>query len=292
VTFPTTAVVDLQDAPREAAASARRGVLLWIVAAELILLYAATGRWLFDRWTMSVWNNAHGFLIPPVVGYFIWQELRPLKHLPRDASAWGFAFLIPALVLEIVDTGIGSQILSAMSVVIALPGLSLLFIGRARTKAIAFPLSLTCLMLPIPLALTEHVHLWLRTVTTYGAAHVLPLMGITVYAERTTLQFASATLQIGDGCSGFSTLYAALAVAALAAYSCNHTRGRVLALVAAAPLAIASNIIRVIILSLLVRSRGIGVLETWMHPASGVLTFVLTLPVILWIATPEQGDPS
>src|SRR4029078_3216337 len=103
--------------------------------------------------------------MPHAAAYFIWQGLRPLERLPRDASAWGFAFLIPALVLEIIDTGIGSQILAAISIVVALPGLSLLFLGGARTKAIAFPLSFTCFMLPIPLALTEQIHLWLRIIT-------------------------------------------------------------------------------------------------------------------------------
>src|SRR5437762_11009091 len=175
-----------------------------------------------------------------------------------------------------------TQVLSAASIVVALPGLSLLFLGTARTKAIAFPLAFMVLMLPIPLAVTERIHLVLRQISTAGAAALIPWLGVTVYAEGTTLHLRQGVLAVGDGCSGFSTLYAACAVAALAAYSCDNWRGRILALVAAVPLAVASNVFRVILLVFVVRAIGMDALETWLHPASGMLTFALTLPVILW----------
>jgi exosortase len=271
----------------DAPSLAQRATLV-IVAVELLLLYAPTWRWLADRWTMGVWNNAHGFMIPPVVAWFVWQELRPLRNLPREGSAWGLAFLIPALAMHVLDTGMHTQILSAASIVVALPGLSLLFLGTARTKAIAFPLAFLALMLPIPLVMTERIHLVLRHISTAGAGMVAPWLGVTVFTEGTTLHLRQGILEVGDGCSGFSTLYAACAVAALAAYSCDHWRGRILAIVAAAPLAIASNVVRVILLVFVVRALGMSALQTWLHPASGMLTFALTLPVILWLGRPKR----
>src|SRR5688572_22603206 len=78
-------------------------LLTYAVVVELAVLYAPTVVWLFERWTMSVWQHAHGLLIPPVVGYFVYQELRPLSGLPRNASPWGFAFLVPALAVTALD---------------------------------------------------------------------------------------------------------------------------------------------------------------------------------------------
>ena len=263
-----------------------RRALLALVGLELVVLYAPTVSWLIDRWTLSVWHNAHGVLIPPAVAWFVWQELKPLRGLPRESSAWGLAFLIPALFMHVLDTGMHTQILSAASIVVALPGLSLLFLGVRRTKAIAFPLAFSVFMLPIPLAVTEPIHLALRHIATNAAAFVVPLLGMTVYAEGTSLHLKEGILFVGDGCSGFSTLYASCAVAALTAYSCNYTRGRILALAAAVPVAILSNIIRVILLVVAVRQLGVASLETWIHPASGMLTFALALPVILWLGQP------
>jgi exosortase len=262
-------------------------LLLAILGVELVLLYAPTVKWLIDRWTMSVWHNAHGFLIPPVVAYFAWNELKPLRGLPASSSAWGFLFLAPALLLLMLDAGMHTEILSAMSIVIALPGLALLFLGTARTKAIGFPLAFSTFMLPIPLAVTERLHLVLREIATYGAGQLVPLVGIPVFAEETTLHIGNGVLFVGDGCSGFSTLYAAVAVAALTAYSCNHWRGRILALAGAVPIAVASNVFRVCLLAVLARWRGFDILETWMHPASGILTFVISLPIIFWLGAPR-----
>ena len=261
-------------------------LLLAVVAVELALIYAPTVLWLVDRWTMSVWHNAHGMLIPFIVAYFAYEELRRVPPRGLDSSAWGFLFLVPAVALHALDMGIHTQLLSAASLVVMLPGLSLLFLGWTRTRAIAFPLAFMVLMLPIPLALTEPLHLLLRQIATAASASIVPLLGITAYTEGTTIHLANAILVVGDACSGFSTLYAAGAVAALTAYSCPAPWRRALVLLSAAPLAIAANIVRVVILVLVVHATGVDVLSTWVHPASGMLTFALSLPVIFWLGSP------
>lgn len=273
----------------QAALSLPDRCLLVLTGLLLVALYAPTVSWLIDRWTMSVWHNAHGMLIPFAVAYFARQEIRPLSHLPRHANPWGFAFLVAALVMHVLDTAMHTQILSAASIVVLLPGLSLLFLGTARTRAIAFPLIFMAFMLPLPLVLTERIHLLLREFATAGTSYLVPLLGITVFSEATTLHLREGTLVVGDACSGFSTLYASCAVALLTAYSCNHWRGRVLALTAAVPLAIAANIVRVVLLVLAVRFLGMESLDTWIHPGSGMLTFVLAIPAILWLGRPSAS---
>jgi exosortase len=268
----------------------------WLVplaAVLLALVYAPTFRWLWGRWTMSVWHNAHGMFIPPLVAWFAWQELKRVGHLPASSSVWGFALLVPALALHVVDTGLHTQLLSAISIVIAAPGLALLFLGAPRTRAIAFPLAFLAFMLPIPLAATERAHLVLRQVATWGASHIVPWLGIPVYVEGTSMHLANGVLQIADACSGFSTLYASLAVAFLTAYTCPDWRRRIVVLVAAVPVAIAANLVRVVLLAVMVYWKGFDILETPFHVMTGLLTFVLALPVIFWLgrapAPPETA---
>jgi len=261
-----------------------------VLLALLAAVYAPTVAWLWDRWTMSVWQHAHGLLIPPVVAYFCWLELRDLRGRPLDPSAWGFAFLIPALLLHVLDTGLGTQLLSAISIVLAAPGLSLLLLGVERTRAIAFPLAFLAFMLPIPLAVTARLHLALRHIAADATARLLPFVGVPVFQEQTYLHLANGTLQVADACSGFSTLYASIAVAFLTAYSCKNWGRRLIVLAAAVPIAIAANIVRMVLLGLLCYHQGFPVLDTWMHPASGMLTFVLALPVIFWLGRPEGHE--
>ena len=268
-----------------------RGVRLALVAlaAELALLFAPTVMWLFDRWTMSVWHHAHGLLIPPLVAYFAYQELKPLSALPASSSAWGFLFLVPALALHAVDAGMHTQLLSAAALMMALPGLSLLLLGKPRTRAIAFPLAFLFLALPIPLTFTEQIHWQLRQVATAGSAAIVPWFGVPLYVEGTTLHMANGALEVADACSGFSTLYASIAVAALTAYSAPTLMRRILVLAVAAPIAIAANLLRVVSLVLLVVWQGPDILETWVHPFSGMATFALALPIIFWLGGDATG---
>ena len=264
-------------------ALARTPLTIWLVAAALLVLVAPTLVWLWGRWTLSVWHHAHGLLIPPVVAYFVREELQRVRHLPPSSSAWGFALLVPALALHALDAGMHTELLAAGSIVLALPGLSLLFLGMQRTRAILLPLLFLAFALPIPLSFTESIHLQLRYIATAGTAATLPLLGIPVFVEGTTLNLAGGPVQIADACSGFSTLYAAIAVAFLTAYSAGSPTRRALVLLAAAPLAILANLVRVIALVILVAWQGIGILETFIHPLSGMMTFALALPVIFWL---------
>ncbi len=256
--------------------------MIWIVVALAIAVYAPTVVWLWERWTLSVWHHAHGLLILPVIGYLVWRELRDLRNQRRDASAWGFAILVIALVLQVLDAGMHTQLLSAVSLFLALPGLSLLFLGTERTKAILFPLVFLFFTLPIPLVLTEPLHMFLRQIATAASAFIVPKLGIPVYVDGTTLHIPNGALQVADACSGFSTLYASLAIACLTAYMCRDWRRRILVLLVAAPVAVAANIVRVVLLVLSVHWYGIDVLNTSWHTISGLLTFAIALPIIFW----------
>jgi exosortase len=268
------------------AVSRWRSLLLLLVGVELVVLFAPTVSWLISRWTMSVWQNAHGLFVPPLAAWLAWNELKENKSLPRQSSAWGFAFLVPALALHAIDAGMHTQLLSAFALFLAIPGLALLFLGTARTRAIAFPIAFLVFAMPIPLAFTEPVQLALRHLITAATAAVLPLLGVGVFVEGTSLQMAGGAVQIADACSGFSTLYAAITVAGLVAYTSPSPRRRLLVLAASVPVAILANLVRVIALALMVAFGGEWLLGTFVHPLSGMLTFAMALPVLFWLGGP------
>src|SRR5208283_669073 len=111
---------------------------VWILLA--ILVFAPTIYWLWQRWTMSVWNNVHGLFIPFIVAYFIREVLRSDQIVDAEQSAWGFLFLIPGLGMIVLDSAIRTQLLAAFGMVVCLPGLSLLLLGSRRTKALGIVL--------------------------------------------------------------------------------------------------------------------------------------------------------
>ena len=255
---------------------------LALAALQLVVLYLPTLLWLWDRWTMSVWQNAHGVFIPPFVAYLVYKVLKA-RQFTAQPNVLGFALVIPALALHTLDTGMNTQLLSAASIVLLLPGLSLLVLGARATRAILLPLAFLSFALPIPLAFTEPIHWQLRQLVTASTVAALPFLGIPVLRAGTTLHLPNGVVQVADACSGFSTLYAALAVACLTAFGTSSTVRRGLVLAVAGPVAIVANVARVILLVALVEWRGSEVLQTFIHPLSGLLTFAVAIPVILWV---------
>ncbi len=263
--------------------------LIWLTGILLTLLFFPTISWLFGRWTMGVWHNGHGILITTVVIYLIWKELQKTQQLAKSTTAWGFALLVPALFLHMLDTGIHSQLLSAAALFLSLPGLSFLFLGTYRTKAILFLLFMLIFTLPIPLTFTESIHLTLRYIATNSTGWLLDKCGISNFTSGTLIEIPNGSLQVADACSGFSTLYATITIAILTAYLCPDIWRRIIILCIAIPLAIGVNIVRVFILTLLVHWVGLDVLATSAHEISGLLTFVIALPIIFWLGqTPIQ----
>jgi len=257
--------------------------LLGLIVMLLLILYMPTLLWLWGRWTMSVWQNGHGILVFLLVIYLIWKELQKLKYIPSCFNSWGYIVLIPSLLLYMLDTGINTKLLSSFAMFSSFIGLSLLFLGSVKTKAILFPLLAMLLTLPIPLVFTESIHLMLRYIATKSVAFILSQMGVPVFTSGTLLEIEGGTLMVADACSGFATLYAAITIAILTAYFCTSTKRRIALLLIAAPLAIGVNIIRVLVLALLVNYYGLNILATSAHELSGLLTFMVALPILFMI---------
>jgi exosortase len=264
------------------------GARIWNRHAAWLLLFAVifapTVYWLWQRWTMSVWHNTHGALIPFVVAYLVRDSLRRDESREESSSAWGFLFLVTGLLLVVVDSAIRTQLLAAFGLVLCLPGLSLLLLGARRTRQLAFPLTLAFFMLPIPAAFVQRVMLLLREISAVGAAELLSLVGVPVLREHTMLHLSGSSLMVADACSGFSTLYSAVTMALLLAYLTPSRIRRVVILAAAAPAAIIANVLRCAALSLMVQGWGTEFLETWLHPFTGLASFGLALAVLMMLA--------
>ena len=251
------------------------GLALWAA------LFAPTWYWLYQQWTGSLWSNQHGIFVPFAVAYLAHQTLRDDPDGEREESSpWGYVWLVLGAIAALLDAGVQSGYLGTVGLLVSLPGVSLLMLGRRRTRALAVPFAIALLMLPFPRTLATEMQL--REVTAIGAEWILHSFGVTALREATVLHLPGRTFVVSDACSGFSTLYAGVAVAfIMAAASSSHSRR--LALVAAAPLlAVVANTIRVLLLIVLTQRFGTWVIDSWFHPATGVATFLIVISG-LWL---------
>ena len=266
--------------PMEAGNPPRKG--LWVLALVFLAVYAPTLVWLQQRWSMGVWHHVHGYVVLPIAALLAWREARTWKGVPSDPSRLGFLLLGVAVVLQIADTALRFDALSAVSLLVAVPGLCLLVVGRERTRQLWFPLLFLWFALPIPLVIARKVHLALRNIAAVATERSLDVMGYDVVREGTLLTIGSERVQVADACSGFNTLMALTMAGMLLAYLAGARLGRtILVLLLVFPAAIVANILRCVVLSMLVAAFGPDILSTFAHDASGFATFALALLLLL-----------
>jgi exosortase len=246
--------------------------------------FAQTFAWLWDRWTVSIYANAHGLSIALLSGWLVVENLRREPVTTPESSALGFLLVIPGLALLALDSVVRSDLLGAVGLVMALPGLSLLLLGTARTRRLAFPLALTILALPLPFAWLAPVHRVLRLITAHATERVVALLGLPVVREGVVLHFPNGAAEIAEACSGYSALFAAVTLALVLAYLGRSRARRALIVVAAPLIALGGNVLRAVALVFLIQWYGEGVLRTPIHQITGIVAFALTLALIFPLA--------
>ncbi len=261
-------------------------LVLWLALPLWLLVFWPTLQWLWKHWTSSIWTNDHGVFMPPIIALLTYFTLRDDPDEQPAQSAWGFVWLALALALALTDAALHSGYLGALALIASLPGLSLLLLGADRTRRLAVPLALGLLMVPVPAAIATNVGL--RHLTASSVEPLLQLFGYAAFRSGTVIQLQLAgganNFVVADECSGISTLYAGVSLAiVLACYARSHAK-RLALLAAVLPLAIGANVVRVFALILMSSGLGHWIMESPIHPLTGVATFAIVVGGLLLVA--------
>ena len=257
----------------------------WVALATFVATFAPTGLQLYRTWTLSVWHNAHGILIPPLVVFLAYKILRRETDPQPASSPWGFALLIPGLLITAIDSVLRTDQLAALGLVISLPGLSLLLLGGARTQRLTAPLLVAFFMIPI--ANTASSHIYLKSITASAVAPFLAALNTPVLREGNRLTLTSGDFVVGDACSGFALVYSAVAISIVLAVHHRSWSRRLALLAAGVSLAVACNIVRVTLLVGLAHYSDLAILDTPLHVGSGVAAFWVVLVLLFMLAGRE-----
>ncbi len=259
----------------------------WLWLAPFILAFTPTAIWLYQRGTQSAFSEVHTLFMPLVLAYLIREQLKLDPDPTPRSSALGFLFVVPALALVALDAAMHTQMLGAIALVIALPGISLLLLGTRRTRELAFPLALAVFIVPIPTGMLTPLYSVLRPIAAIGTTWLVPLFGMPIARVGTALSVPGLAVEVADNCSGWSSLQAAVITALVLAHFSSSKQRRLALLLSAIPVAIVCNILRVTALVLLAQRYGAELLDTTLHPASGVILFGVVIAVLFAIAGPD-----
>jgi len=247
------------------------------VAVALWVVYQRTGLALWHGWRSDD-NYSHGPLVPLVSAAFAWRSRERLAAAPRSADARGLAVIAAACVMQVA--GIRSNVLAleGYSLLAMVWGLSLTFLGGAKTRVLAFPLGFLVFMMIFPPFLVTNLSYALKEFTVTVASRMAEAGGVILQRSGMTLYLSGGPVRIENPCSGLRSLVALLATGAVFAYlQPGGWWRRLVLLVAAVPLAMVGNALRITLVLLVGHYVGVKQATGAFHDQSGYVVYALAL---------------
>ncbi|HFD32708.1 MAG TPA: exosortase/archaeosortase family protein [Gammaproteobacteria bacterium] len=257
---------------------------LTLIGLLIAFAYHATILWMYQRYMGADSYYSHGFIVPFVSLFFIYQQKDILSKTPQKTSLAGLFILLFALLLHILGTALYIFSISGFSLFFLIIGLTLFLFGGARTKIIWFPLLFLVFMFPLPMAVIGTVAFPLKIMAAKAGVWIVSLLGIPIYGEGFNIFIPAGHLLVGNPCSGLRSLIAFLALGSICAYMASlSTIKKWLVFLLAIPIALLSNVIRVPILILASHYWGLKAAApgTFVHTGSGMLVFVIGFLLLL-----------
>ena len=253
-----------------------------LLVAVLLALYAPVLAGLVRQWWTDQ-DYSHGFLVPLLYAYLIWQRRDKLAAVARKPSNWGVLVVLGSLGLLFLGSLGAELFLTRISIIGTICGLIAYFSGWKLLRAMAFPLAFLLFAVPIPVLIYNEIVFPLQFVASRFATSCLETLNLfPIMREGNVLIMPGMRLQVVEACSGIRSLMSLLALAAGYGYVAEKsTAVRWFLFLAMVPLAIVSNGTRVMITALMTNYIGPKAAEGFMHEFSGWVIFVVATALFL-----------
>jgi exosortase len=253
-----------------------------LLALVTLALYAPILGRLMRQWYDDP-NYSHGFFVPVLSGYLIWNKWQKIVAVRSQPSLWGAIIVLFSLAILYLGS-IGSELfLQRISLVILLAGFIVYFSGWRRLWAVAFPIAFLLFMIPLPAVIFNQIVFPLQLLASRFATSCLETLNLfPVMREGNLLILDRYTLEVVDACSGIRSLTSLLALAMGYSYLAERRLAvRISLVLAMVPVAIVSNGVRVVVTAMLVNYFGIRAAEGFMHEFSGWVIFLVSVVLLL-----------
>jgi len=275
-----------------------------LMIGALVLLYGIQGNaqevnlhgrsaivWMTKRWSGSGGDLSHGWIIPLISAYVLWQNRVALHAARKTVYPAGMVVVIGALILHWL--GYRSQLtrLSLFSMIVLMWSVPLTLYGREVGKLLIFPCSY--LLFCIPLSFLDTVTVPLRILASTVSTNLLNGLGISAMQSGTAIQSSAGggfSFDVADACSGLRSILAMTALTAAYAYMTQEGMLRKWVLfLCAIPLAIVGNIARIVTIAIVAVCFGAEAAMKVYHDFSAFIVFPVA--ILLMVAIGNLLDP-
>ena len=254
-------------------------VLAWL-GALLLASYAPVLWRLVRQWDEDP-DMGHGFFVPVVAAFIVWQKRRELLALTPSPNWWGLAIVLYGT-LQLYVATLGAELfLARTAFVISVIGIVLLLGGAAYVRLLAFPLFLLFFMIPIPGVVYNSITFPLQILASRVSTEALNMMQIPVLREGNVLELAEQRLSVVEACSGIRSLLSLTFLSLVYGYFFESKIWmRVVLFLSTIPIAIVANASRVTLTGVLTEYKP-ELAEGFFHTASGWVIFMVALAILI-----------
>jgi len=217
----------------EARASAMTGwrthltALALVAAAMLLIFHRDAGEIAAIWWNSSTFN--HCLLIPPLLGWLVWQRAPELAQLTPAAWTPGLALVGLGAVGWLLGEAGSVALARHLGLVFMLQGAVIACLGRDVARGLIFPLAWALFLVPVG----EELVPMMQTVTAEMTMGLLALSGVPAHIEGVFITTPVGYFEVAEACAGVKFLIAMAAFGTLVANVCFRSWPRRIAFVAA-----------------------------------------------------------
>jgi exosortase len=239
------------------------------------VIYSLAGDWMRDE------DMGHGFFVPVVACYLIWQEKDDLLAMTARPNWWGLlVVLLGAAQLILATLGV-EHFLARTALIVTVAGSVLFLGGTAMLRKLLFPIFLLCFMVPIPAVIFNSITFPLQLLASQLADLALTVLGVPVLREGNILELPSGKLSVVEACSGIRSLLSLTFLSLVyGRFFEKRVWARVALFLATVPIAIFANGSRVTITGILSQIKP-ELAEGFFHESTGWVIFMLALGLLL-----------
>jgi exosortase len=246
----------------------------------LVAGYAPILARLVRKWDADP-DMGHGFFVPVLAGFIIWQKRHELLALKPAPTWWGLAIVLYGTFQLYMGTLGAELFLQRTAFVITVIGIVLLMGGPPFLRKLSFPLLLLFFMVPLPEIIYNRITFPLQLLASRLAFGVLSVLQIPVLREGNILELPQQRLSVVEACSGIRSLLSLTFLSLVYGYFFEKKRWiRVVLFLATVPIAILANAGRVTLTGVLTEYKP-ELAEGFFHTASGWVIFMVALFILI-----------
>ena len=229
-------------------------------------------------------GSSHGAFIPLLSFYFIWLKKSKLKKIEMRSSLVGFIPIAVSLYLYFFTIGGEKFYFQALSFIILITGILLLFTGKDFFKELSFPILFLISMIPLPEGFYISMANFIRQLNLGGAIWVMSKTNLPFLKKGLYIFLPNSTLKVNIGCSGIRYLLSFFVFGIAYAYAYRKKLiQRILLIVFTIPLSIFAGIIRISSISFLAYYVGPHMAEYRPHVIiSWFIFFIIGMSLIIF----------